>query len=198
MTNITAQQVKELRDRTAAGMMDAKQALVEAGGDIEKAIDVLRKKGLAKASKKAGRDTAEGVVHSYIHAGGKIGVLLEVNCESDFVALTEQFQQMVHDIAMHIAAVGPQYVSSEDIPADVIAKEKEINVEEAKGQNKPADVAERIAEGKLKNFYEQVSLLNQPYVRDGSRTVGEIIAAMISTLGENIRINRFARFQIGA
>lgn len=197
MSQITAQQVKALREQTGAGMMDAKKALVEAAGNIDSAIDLLRKSGAAKASKKTDRDTSEGLVDSYLHAGGKIGVMVEVNCESDFVARTADFKTFVHDLAMHIAASSPSYVTREEVPADVLQKEKEIFVEIAKGQDKPEGIALKIAEGKLEGFYAGVVLLDQPFVKDSSQTISELLTAIIARLGENIRINRFARFEIG-
>ncbi|OIP97483.1 translation elongation factor Ts [Candidatus Wirthbacteria bacterium CG2_30_54_11] len=198
MATITAQQVKTLRDTTGAGMMYAKQALVEANGDTDKAIDILRTKGLAKAGKKASRDANEGLVECYLHAGGKLGVLLEINCETDFVARTDEFKQLAHDIAMHIAATSPSYVSVEEVPAEVVAKEKEIYLESVKQQGKPAEVADKIAGGKLEKFYDDVCLLRQAYVKDSTKTIQDILNAMIAKMGENIKINRFARFQIGA
>ncbi len=198
MTTITAQQVKDLRDRTGAGMMDAKQALVEANADIEKAIDILRTKGLSKAGKKASRDANEGLVECYLHAGGKLGVLLEINCETDFVARTDEFKQLAHDIAMHVAALNPSYVAVEDIPADIISREKEVYLESVRQQGKPAEVAGKIAEGKLEKFYDDVCLLRQAYVKDSSKSIQDILNETIAKMGENIKISRFSRFQIGA
>jgi len=198
MTAISAQLVKQLREMTGAGMMDAKKALVETAGDLDAASDLLRKKGLAQASKKAGRETGEGLVHSYIHAGGKVGVLLQINCETDFVARTDVFQALTHDIALHIAANSPQYIDPESIPSDILDKEKEIYVEAAKAENKPVDIAEKIAEGKLERFYEQNCLLLQPFVKDPEQTIADVLNAAIAKLGENIKIGNFARFQIGA
>ena len=194
---ITAAQVKKLRDLTGAGMMECKAALTEAKGDIEEATTILRKRGLAQATKKAGRSTNEGTIGHYIHMGGKIGVLVEVNCESDFVARTDDFQAMVREIAMHIAAANPQYVRREDVPADVLDRERAIYKAQMEGQNKPAQVIEKIVEGKLNSFYEQVCLLEQPSVRDPKVTIGQIVTAAIAKMGENIAIPRFVRFKLG-
>ncbi len=196
MTEISAQLVKQLRDRTGAGFMDCKRALEQSGGDIEEAILILRKRGLAKAEKKAGRETADGLIGSYVHAGGKIGVLVEVNCETDFVARTEDFRNLVKEIAMQIAAMNPKYISPEDIPEEVLEREKEILREQARSTGKPEKVIERIVEGKLKKFYEENCLLEQPYIRDSNITVRELIAQTIAKLGENIRVRRFVRFQL--
>jgi elongation factor Ts len=194
---ITATQVKELREKTGAGMMDCKKALSETNGDFDKAIEYLRKKGIASAAKKAGRATKEGAVSAYIHGEGKVGVLVEVNCETDFVARTEQFKQFVKDISMHIAAAQPQYVRSEEVPADVVAKEKEIAVAQMASSGKPAAVLEKIAEGKIKKFYEDTCLLNQAYVKDPDKTIEQLLKETIATLGENISIRRFTRFALG-
>ncbi len=194
---ITAQLVKELRERTAAPMMDCKAALQEADGDVEAAIDVLRTRGLSKAAKKAGRATSDGIVGHYIHAGGKIGVLLEVNCETDFVARTEDFQGLVKDIAMHIAAAEPRYVAREEVTAEDLAKEKEIFREQALASGKPENVVERIVEGKLEKFYADAVLLDQPFVKDSDRNVRELVSDMVAKLGENIQVRRFARFKLG-
>lgn len=194
---ISASLVKELREKTGAGMMDCKKALTETSGDFEKAIDYLRKKGIASASKKAGRMTKEGAVTSYIHGEGKVGVLLEVNCETDFVARTEQFRQLVKDVAMHIAAANPQWVKSDEVPADVLDKEKEIALAQIQASGKPAAVLEKIAEGKVKKFYEDNCLLNQSFVKDPNKTVEQLLKETIATLGENISIRRFARFVLG-
>ncbi len=192
---ITAEQVKQLREKTGAGMMECKSALTETGGDQEKAIDVLRKKGLASAAKRAGRATSNGVVGSYIHMGGKIGVLVEVNCESDFVARTDQFGALVKDIAMHIAAADPKYVRREEVPAEALEKEKEIY--RAQFAGKPADKVEKIVEGKLDSYYEQVVLLDQKFIRDPAVKVSQVIAEATAKMGENITVSRFARFKIG-
>ena len=194
---ITAALVKQLRDATGAGMMECKAALTEAKGDLEEATTILRKRGLAQATKKAGRSTNEGVIGHYIHMGGKIGVLVEVNCESDFVARTEDFQNLAREIAMHIAAASPQYVRREEVPAEVLEREKDIYRGQMAGQNKPAAVIEKIVEGKLNSFYEQVCLMDQPSIRDPKVTIGQTIQAVIAKLGENIAIPRFARFKVG-
>ena len=194
---ISASAVKELREKTGAGMMDCKKALAEASGDLVKAIDYLRKKGIASASKKAGRATKEGTISSYIHGEGKVGVLVEINCETDFVARTEQFKQFVKDVSMHIAAAQPQWVRSDEVPAAVIAKEKEIAIAQMQASNKPAAVLEKIAEGKVNKFYEDTCLLNQPFVKDPAKTIEQLLKETIATLGENIAIRRFARFTLG-
>lgn len=195
--DISANQVKELREKTGAGMMDCKKALAETQGDFDKAIEYLRKKGIAAASKKAGRATKEGAVSSYIHGEGKVGVLLEVNCETDFVARTEQFRQFVKDVAMHIAAAAPQWVRADEVPADVIAKEKEIAVAQMASSGKPAAVLEKIAEGKIKKFQEDTCLLHQAFVKDPNKTIEQLQKELIAVLGENIGIRRFVRFQLG-
>jgi elongation factor Ts len=195
--NITAAQVKELREKTNAPMMDCKQALTEAKGDMEGAVIILRKKGVATAAKKAARVTSEGSVASYIHAGGKIGVLVEVNCESDFVARTEDFKGLVHDIAMHIAATDPRYIRKEDVSADAFEKEKDIYRAQAAQTGKPAPVIEKIVEGKMGKFYEEVCLYDQPFIKDQTMTVSQLIATVIGKLGENISVKRFARFKVG-
>jgi elongation factor Ts len=197
MAEITASMVKELREKSGAPMMDCKKALTEANGDLEQAIVVLRKRGMATAAKKAARTTSEGVVTSYIHAGGKIGVLLEVNCESDFVARTTEFQGLVHDIAMHIAAVDPRYVRKEDVTASDMAREKEIYLAQAVASGKPANIAEKMVEGKMGKFYEEVCLLEQPFIKEQSVTISQLIATVIGKLGENISVRRFARFKVG-
>jgi elongation factor Ts len=194
---ITAAMVKKLRELTGAGMMECKAALTEANGDIEAATTILRKRGLAQATKKAGRSTNEGLIGSYIHMGGKIGVLVEINCESDFVARTEDFQGLAREIAMHIAAASPVYVRREDVPADVLDREREIYRAQMKDQNKPPQVVDKIVEGKLNSFYEQVCLLDQPSVRDPKVTIGQLVQAAIAKLGENIAIPRFVRFKLG-
>ncbi len=194
---ISASLVKELREKTGAGMMDCKKALAETSGDFEKAIEFLRKKGIASAAKKAGRATKEGAVSSYIHGEGKVGVLVEINCETDFVARTEQFRQFVKDVSMHIAAAQPQWVRSDEVPADVIAKEKEIAVAQMAASGKPQAVLEKIAEGKVNKFFEDNCLMNQVYVKDPSKTIEQLQKETIATLGENIAIRRFARFVLG-
>jgi elongation factor Ts len=195
--NVTAQMVKELRERTGAGMMACKAALVETGGDLDAAIAVLRKKGLAAAAKKAGRITAEGAVGSYIHAGGKIGVLVEVNCETDFVARTDDFQQLVRDVAMHIAAADPRCVSRDEVTADLLDREREIFRQQALAAGKPDKVVDRIVEGKIEKYYQENVLLEQPFVKDTDHTVGEMIAEKVGKIGENIQVRRFARYVLG-
>ena len=197
MSAITAEVVRQLREETGAGMMDCKSALVEAAGDMEKARDILRKKGLAAAAKKAGRTASEGVVGTYIHAGAKIGVLIEVNCETDFVAKTPEFQALVKDIAMHVAASSPLYVSKEQVPAEVIAKEKEIARAQAAAAGKPPAVLDKIAEGKLKDYYSQFCLLEQPFVKEPKVTIGQLVQEKIAVIKENIVVRRFVRFKVG-
>src|SRR3990170_3558858 len=194
-TTISAALVKTLRDRTGAGMMECKTALVDASGDLEAATTLLRKRGLAHAAKRAGRATSQGVVGSYIHMGGKVGVLVELNCETDFVARTEAFQALVKDVAMHIAASDPRWVCREDVPADALAKEREIYLAQFVDSDKPAAVIDRIVEGKLGAFYAQTVLLEQPYIRDPSLTVAQLIADATAKTGENITVSRFARFK---
>jgi elongation factor Ts len=195
--NISAAQVKELREKTGAPMMDCKQALTEAKGDMEQAVVVLRKKGVSVAAKKATRVTSEGSVASYIHAGGKIGVLVEINCESDFVARTEDFKELVHDIAMHIAASDPKYIRREDVTAEDFAREKDIALARAIASGKPANIAEKMVEGKMAKFYEEVCLLEQPFIKDQTVSIAQLIATKIGKLGENIAVRRFARFKVG-
>jgi elongation factor Ts len=194
---ITAQMVRELRERTGAPMMDCKAALSEASGDVENAIDVLRTRGLAKAAKKAGRATSEGMVGHYIHAGGKIGVLVEIDCETDFVARTEDFQSLVRDVAMHIAAADPRFVRREEVTPEVLEHEKAIFREQALASGKPAAVVDRIVDGKIEKFYGESVLLEQPFVKDPEVTIGQLVAARIAKVGENIQIRRFARFKVG-
>jgi elongation factor Ts len=196
-SKITAEQVKQLRDKTGAGMMDCKAALTEADGDMDKAVEILRKKGLASAAKRAGRATKDGVIGHYIHLGGKVGVIVEVNCETDFVARTEAFQTLAKEIAMHIAAANPLYVKRDDIPGEVIEKEKEIYKAQFTGQNKPENVLDKIAEGKLESFFSQVCLLDQPSVRDPNVTIKQMVANAAAKTGENVTISRFARFKLG-
>src|SRR5215813_9202886 len=195
--NISAGQVKELRDKTGAPMMDCKQALAEAKGDIEQAVVLLRKRGVSVAAKKAARVTSEGSVASYIHAGGKIGVLVEVNCESDFVARTEDFKELVRDVAMHIAASDPKFVRKEDVTPEAYEREKDIYRAQAASTGKPANVIEKIVEGKMAKFYEEVCLYEQPFIKDQSISVSQLIAQKIGKLGENISVRRFARFKVG-
>jgi elongation factor Ts len=194
---INAQMVKELRERTGAGMMDCKQALKETGGDIEKSIDALRKKGLAAAAKKAGRAAAEGVVGSYINAGGKIGVLVEVNCETDFVARTEDFQDLVRDVAMHVAAAEPRFVRRDEVTEDVLAQEREIFREQALASGKPEAVVDKIVDGKMEKFYSQTVLLDQAFVKDPDKTVQDLVTEAVARMGENIQVRRFSRFKLG-
>ena len=192
---ITAEQVKKLRDATGAGMMECKAALTEANGDVDAAMTLLRKRGLATAAKKAGRATSEGLIGHYIHMGGKIGVLVEVNCESDFVARTDKFQELTKEIAMHIAAASPLYVRREEVPADVVAREREIYREQVK--DKPAQVIDKIVEGKLNSYYQQFCLMEQQSVRDPNVTIAQLVQDAIRILGENITIARFVRMKVG-
>ncbi|MCJ7587673.1 MAG: translation elongation factor Ts [Candidatus Aminicenantes bacterium] len=194
---ISADLVKELRQRTGIGMMECKEALREAGGEIEKAIEVLRKKGYARAKDKMSREASEGLVGSYIHMNGRIGVLIEINCESDFVARNDDFKDLVKNVAMHIAAASPKYIVPEDVPAAVLEQEKEIIREQFKDTKKPPEIIEKIVQGKLSKFYQEVCLLDQAYIRDDKIRVKELIASVIAKLGENIRVRRFARFEIG-
>jgi elongation factor Ts len=194
---ITAAMVKKLREATGAGMMECKAALTEAKGNMDEAVTILRKRGLAQATKRSGRSTNEGMIGSYIHMGGKIGVLVEVNCESDFVGRTEDFQSLAREIAMHIAAANPQYVRREDVPADVLDRERGIYRSQMEDQKKPPQVVDKIVEGKLNSFYEQVCLLDQPSIRDPKTTIGQTVQAAIAKLGENISIARFVRFKVG-
>src|SRR3954451_22829889 len=195
--NISAAQVKELREKTGAPMMDCKQALTEAKGDFEQAVVVLRKKGVSVAAKKATRVTSEGAVAEYIHAGGKIGVLLELNCESDFVARTDDFKELLHDISMHIAATDPKYIRREDVTPEDYEREKEIYRAQASATGKAAQVVEKIVEGKMAKFYEEVCLLDQPFIKEQTISVSQLIATKIGKLGENISVRRFARFKVG-
>ena len=195
--SFTAQDVKTLRERTGCGMMDCKNALTETNGDMEKAIDYLREKGMAKAAKKAGRIAAEGIVDSYIHMGGKIGVLLEINCETDFVARGDQFRTLAHDICLHIAAANPQYLRAEDVPADVIEKEKEILKAQAIEEGKPAAIVDRMVEGRIKSFYDDNCLLNQKFVKDPSKTISQLVIEATAQIGEKIDIRRFVRYEMG-
>src|SRR2546430_3169133 len=195
--NISASQVKELREKTGAPMMDCKQALTEAKGDLEQAVVLLRKRGVSVAAKKAARVTSEGSVASYIHAGGKIGVLVEVNCESDFVARTDDFKDLVHNIAMHIAASDPKYIRKEDVTPEAFAREKEIYLAQAIASGKPANIAEKMVAGKMEKFYEEVCLLEQPFIKDQTVSISQLIAAKIGKLGENIAVRRFSRLKGG-
>ncbi len=195
--SFTAKDVMTLRQRTGAGMMDCKNALTETNGDMEKAVDYLREKGIAKAAKKAGRIAAEGIVDSYIHMGGKVGVLLEVNCETDFVARGDQFKALVHDIAMHIAASKPEYLAPEDVPAEVLEHEKDILRAQAREEGKPEAIIERMVEGRIKSYYEDNCLLNQKFVKDTSKTIGELVIEATAQIGEKIAVRRFVRFEMG-
>ncbi|MGD8535703.1 MAG: translation elongation factor Ts [Candidatus Aminicenantes bacterium] len=194
---IKAELVKELRQRTGIGVMECKQALQESKGDIDKAIVILRKKGYARAQDKMSRETTEGIVDSYIHLNGKIGVLLEVNCESDFVARNDEFKELVKNIALHIAASNPRYISSEEISPEVLEQEKDIIKEQFKDSKKPPEIVEKIIQGKLGKFYQEVCLLDQPYVKDDKVSVKQLVASYIAKFGENIRISRFARYELG-
>ena len=194
---ISVELVKDLRQRTGAGVVDCKKALQEAKGNMDAAIDYLRKKGLATAAKKAGRIATDGLVSSYIHAGGKMGVLVEINCETDFVAKTEDFQSFVKNIAMHIAAANPQYIRREEVPEEVLEKERDIYRTQALDAGKPQKVIDKIVEGKMERFYSEVCLLEQTYVRDSDLTIKELLEALIAKIGENITIRRFTRFQLG-
>ncbi|MEJ2634857.1 MAG: translation elongation factor Ts [Calditrichia bacterium] len=194
---ITARAVKELRDKTGAGMMDCKNALKESDGDIEQAVEILRKRGIAKAEKKAAREVKDGLVHSYIHPGGKLGVLVEVNCETDFVANTDDFKDFVHNLSMHIAASNPVSITREEMPAELVEREMRIYTEQAKDSGKPEHILEKIATGKLDKFYSENVLLEQAYIRDPEKTVKDYLTEVIAKLGENVSIRRFVRFQIG-
>ena len=197
MAEVTAQMVKELRERTGAGMMDCKNALNESKGNMETAVDTLRKKGLAAAAKKAGRTTAEGAVGSYIHGGGKLGVLVEVNCETDFVARTEPFQELVRDIAMHIAAAEPKFVRREEVTPEALERERAIFTDQALASGKPANVVEKIVTGKMEKYYSEFVLLEQPFVKNPDLTVAQLIAEKVGKIGENIQVRRFSRFKLG-
>jgi elongation factor Ts len=194
---IPARLVKQLRDHTGAGMMECKAALQEAKGDLEEATTILRKRGLAQASKKSGRATSEGLIGAYIHMGGKIGVLVELNCESDFVARTDDFQTLLKEVALQVAAAHPQYVKREDVPADVLDRERSIYRAQMESSGKPPQVIDKIVEGKLASFYEQVVLVDQPSIRDPKTTVSQMLQAAIAKLGENIEVARFVRFKVG-
>ncbi|ACN14817.1 Tsf [Desulforapulum autotrophicum HRM2] len=197
MAEITAAMVKELRDKTGSGMMDCKRALAENEGDLEKALDHLRKKGLAKAQKRAGRTTSEGVIFPYIHTGSKLGVLVEINCESDFVAKTDAFLEFAKNIAMHIAAANPGGLNPEDIPEEIVARERDIYRSQALEQGKPESIVDKIVEGQVQKFYKESCLMSQPFIRDPKKTIAEITTEAIAKIGENIQIKRFTRFQIG-
>ncbi|MFH5183201.1 translation elongation factor Ts [Paenibacillus sp. TAB 01] len=194
---VNAASVKELRERTGAGMLDCKKALEEANGDLTKAADILREKGLSAAANKAGRIATEGVVESYIHAGGRIGVLVEVNCETDFVGKTDQFREFVRDVAMQIAAASPLYVRREEVPQDALDKEREILTAQALNEGKPANIVQKMVEGRLGKYYEEYCLMEQPFVKDPDKTISQLVNEKVATIGENITIRRFARFELG-
>ena len=194
---VTADQVKELRERTGAGMMECKKALQESQGEFEKAVDALRKSGIARADSRAGRTASEGVVEAYIHPGNRVGVLIEVNCETDFVARTDEFRELVRNLAMQVAAAGAEVVRREDVPADRIEREREILKAQTAGQGKPPQIVEKIVTGKLEKFFSEICLLEQPYIRDDKTTVGDLVRHASSKTGENIQVRRFARFRLG-
>lgn len=197
MAEVTAAMVKELREKTGAGMMDCKKALTEAQGDLERATEVLRERGLASAAKKAGRVAAEGLVESYIHAGGRIGVLVEINCETDFVAKNEDFRAFVKDIAMHIAAASPQYVRREDVPADIVEKEREILRVQTLNEGRPENIVDKIVDGRIDKFFKDICLMEQMFVKDTDKSIDTLLREKIATIGENISIRRFARYVVG-
>jgi elongation factor Ts len=194
---ITASMVKDLRDRTNVGMMDCKKALQDTSGDMEKAVDLLRQKGLAKAMKRAGREATEGIVHSYIHSGGKIGVLVEVNCETDFAAKSEDFSEFVKNVAMQVAAANPLAVTPEELPEDVLERERSIFMAQAQESGKPANILEKMVDGKMRKFYEESTLLNQKFIKDPDKTIQDILNELISKIGEKIMVRRFCRYQLG-
>jgi elongation factor Ts len=195
--NITSQMVKDLRDKTAAGMMDCKKALTETNGDMEKAVDLLRLKGLAVAAKRAGRATSEGVIETYIHAGGKLGVMVELGCETDFVAKTDAFREFARDVAMHIAAANPVAITREEVPEEVLVREKEIYIQQAIESGKPANIAEKMVVGKVEKFLAEICLLEQKYVKNPDLSIQDLLNEVVGKMGENISIKRFARFQVG-
>ncbi len=197
MVDISASQVKDLRAVTGAGVLDCKKALQETGGDLDKAAEFLRTQGLADAQKKAGRSTNEGLIDSYIHMNGKIGVLLEINCETDFVARTEQFQGLAHDLCMQVAAADPSYVDREEVPEEIVQQERRILMDQAKGEGKPEEIAEKIVQGRLEKFFSQICLVDQAFIKDPDRTVEELIKEHVATLGENIQVCRFTRYALG-
>ncbi|MEW6546454.1 MAG: translation elongation factor Ts [Bacillota bacterium] len=192
-----SEKVRQLREMTGAGLLDCKKALESAGGDMERAVRILREKGLALAAKKAGREASEGIIDAYIHPGSRLGVLVEVNCETDFVARTPEFREFVHEVAMQIAAMNPTYVSRDQVPAEVLEREKEILRVQAEAEGKPPHVAEKIVQGRLEKFFQQACLLDQPYIRDGQVTVGQLLTQLIARVGENVVVRRFARFDLG-
>ncbi len=197
MAEITAAMVKELREKTGAGMMDCKKALGETNGDMQQAVDLLREKGLAAAAKKASRVASEGIVDAYIHGGGRVGVLVEVNCETDFVARNEDFRAFVHDVALQVAALKPQYVGREEVPADVIAHEREVLKAQALQEGKPAHIVDKMVEGRLEKFYKETCLLEQPFVKDQDTTLQQVLNALVAKIGEKVSVRRFARFEMG-
>ena len=197
MATITPGMIKELRAATGAGVLDCKNALTETAGDLAQATDLLRKKGLASAAKKAGRETLEGLIGSYVHAGAKMAGMVEVNCETDFVANPDQFQTLVRDLAMHVVAENPEYVSREDVPAEVIAREKDIYREQMRGEGKPEHILDRIVEGKMDKYYEQICLMEQSFIKNPDMSIEDLIKHNIATLGENIKVNRFSRYAVG-
>jgi len=194
---VSAQQVKQLRDKTGAGMMECKKALIDVDGDVEAAVKVLRERGLAAASKRSGRDTREGIIGEYVHAGGKLGVLVEVNCETDFVARTPEFQALVKDIAMQVAASNPLFVSRDEVSSDILDRESEIFRNQALAEGKPEQIADKIVEGRLKKYYSEVCLLEQPFIKDSDMTIEELLKSQIATIKENITVRRFVRFEVG-
>ena len=195
--NITSQMVKDLRDKTGAGMMDCKKALSENDGDMEKAIDFLRQKGLAVAAKRAGRATSEGVIETYIHAGGKLGVMVELNCETDFVAKTDDFREFARDVAMHVAAANPVSLSREDVPADLVERERQIYVQQALDSGKPANIVEKMVVGKIDRYLSEICLLEQQFVKNPEKSIQDMLTELIGKMGENVSIRRFVRFQVG-
>ncbi len=197
MVEINARQVKDLRDATGAGVLDCKKALQECGGDLDKAVEALRTKGLAEAQKKAGRSTEEGLIDSYIHLNGKIGVLLEINCETDFVARTDQFQELAHDLCMQVAAADPTYVDRDEVPEEIVEQERRILMEQAKSEGKPEEIAQKIVDGRIEKFFAQICLVDQAFIKDPDRTIEEVIKEYVATLGENIQVRRFARYALG-
>lgn len=197
MSDVSASAVRDLRERTGAGMMDCKKALAEVKGDVEKAVVYLREKGLAAAAKRAGRTAADGLVEAYIHAGGKIGVLIEVNCETDFVARTDDFRNLVRDLAMQVAAANPRYVRREDVPADVVEQERAIYAAQAATSGKPPQVIEKMVAGKIEKFFAEICLLEQPFIKDSDKLVSQLVSDAVARMGENIVVRRFARFQLG-
>ncbi|MCL4558077.1 MAG: translation elongation factor Ts [Deltaproteobacteria bacterium] len=197
MAEITAEMVKNLRERTGAGIMQCKSALVEAGNDFDKAVDILRKRGIASAAKKIGRSAVEGIIESYIHAGSKIGVMVEINCETDFVARTQDFKNFVKDIAMQIAATNPLYIDRESVPIGVLEKEREIYAEQSKASGKPSAVIEKMVQGKIEKFFKETCLIEQSYIRDPNVVIGDLLKSLIAKVGENIVIRRFTRYQLG-